>query len=167
MSEAPASSWNLLASLWRMLWRRPLKVYIRPLCRKSPPPPPIYKTAGSVGADLCSAVDEVIEPGQRKCIGTGWSIALPPCWEAQIRPRSGMAAACGVTVLNAPGTVDSDYRGEILVLLINHGDEPFAIRKGDRIAQIVVSPVRPVNYIHVDTLSVTERGSGGFGSTGR
>lgn len=167
MSEALNPGWNLLASLWRMLWQRPLKVYIRPLCMKSPPPPPIYRTAGSVGADLCAASGGTIEPGNIQCVGTGWSIALPTCWEAQIRPRSGLAAAHGVTVLNSPGTIDSDYRGEILVLLINHGKEPFPFEKGDRIAQMVIAPVRPVKYILVDTLEETQRGSGGFGSTGR
>jgi dUTP pyrophosphatase len=100
-------------------------------------------------------------------IPTGLSIALPPGYEAQVRPRSGLAARHGVTVLNSPGTVDADYRGEINVLLINHGDQPFQIRRGERIAQMVIAPVTQVELVPVTSLSTTDRGSGGFGSTGR
>ena len=98
---------------------------------------------------------------------TGLTIALPPGYEAQVRPRSGLAARHGVTVLNAPGTVDADYRGEVCVLLINHGDAPFAIRRGERIAQMVIAPVAQAQLVAVDLLSTTDRGSGGYGSTGR
>jgi dUTP pyrophosphatase len=100
-------------------------------------------------------------------VPTGLTIALPSGYEAQIRPRSGLAAGHGVTVLNAPGTVDADYRGEVSVLLINHGDAPFAIRRGERIAQMVIAPVAQVQLVAVDQLSTTDRGSGGYGSTGR
>jgi dUTP pyrophosphatase len=106
-------------------------------------------------------------PGKYALVPTGLTIALPPGYEAQVRPRSGLAAKHGITVLNSPGTVDADYRGEICVLLINHGDAPFAIRRGERIAQMVIAAVTQVELVAVAELSATERGSGGFGSTGR
>jgi dUTP pyrophosphatase len=109
----------------------------------------------------------MLAPGQRALVPTGLTIALPPGYEAQVRPRSGLASKHGVTVLNAPGTVDADYRGEIGVLLINHGDAPFAIQRGERIAQMVVAAVVRAELVAADALSATERGSGGFGSTGR
>ena len=109
----------------------------------------------------------ILAPGQRALVPTGLTIALPPGYEAQVRPRSGLAARHGVTVLNAPGTVDADYRGEIGVLLINHGDAPFPIRRGERIAQMVIAPVIRVELVPAASLSATDRGSGGFGSTGR
>jgi dUTP pyrophosphatase len=109
----------------------------------------------------------VIAPGATAMIPTGFAIALPAGYEAQIRPRSGLAARHGVTVLNAPGTVDADYRGEVKVMLINHGKTPFEVRRGDRIAQLVVAPVTAVTLTLVETLDDTERGSGGHGSTGR
>jgi dUTP pyrophosphatase len=105
--------------------------------------------------------------GQRTLVPTGLMIAVPPGHEAQVRPRSGLALKHGVTVLNAPGTVDADYRGEVSVLLINHGDEPFTIRRGERIAQLVIAAVTQANLVEVAALSSTDRGSGGFGSTGR
>ena len=132
---------------------------------------PAYQSALAAGLDLLAAVAEdapvVLAPGKYALVPTGLSIALPPGYEAQVRPRSGLAAKHGVTVLNAPGTVDADYRGEIGVPLINHGDVPFTVRRGERIAQMVIAPVVQAELIQVTTLSSTERGSGGFGSTGR
>ncbi len=130
---------------------------------------PHYATAGSAGMDLAAAVecDLVLAPGARALVPTGFAIALPEGYEAQIRPRSGLAAKNGVTVLNAPGTVDSDYRGEVKVCLINHGEAPFTLRRGHRIAQMVVAPVSRVAWRAADTLEATARDDGGFGSTGR
>jgi dUTP pyrophosphatase len=132
---------------------------------------PAYQSALAAGLDLLAAVPEdapvVLAPGKYALVPTGLSIALPPGYEAQVRPRSGLAAKHGVTVLNAPGTVDADYRGEIGVPLINHGDVPFTIRRGERIAQMVIASVVQAELIPVTTLSATARGSGGFGSTGR
>ena len=132
---------------------------------------PAYQSVLAAGLDLLAAVPEdapvVLAPGKYALVPTGLSIALPPGYEAQVRPRSGLAAKHGVTVLNAPGTVDADYRGEIGVPLINHGDVPFTIRRGERIAQMVIASVVQAELIQVTTLSATARGSGGFGSTGR
>lgn len=132
---------------------------------------PAYQSALAAGLDLLAAVAEdapiILAPGKYALVPTGLSIALPPGYEAQVRPRSGLAARHGVTVLNAPGTVDADYRGEIGVPLINHGDVPFTIRRGERIAQMVIASVVQAELVPVTTLSSTERGSGGFGSTGR
>ncbi len=132
---------------------------------------PAYQTAHAAGLDLLAAVPEgsplVLMPGQRALVPTGLTIALPPGYEAQVRPRSGLAAKHGVTVLNSPGTVDADYRGEIAVILINHGDAPFSIRRGERIAQMVIASVVQAEFVPVASLSATDRGSGGFGSTGR
>jgi dUTP pyrophosphatase len=132
---------------------------------------PAYQSALAAGLDLLAAVPEdapvVLAPGKYALVPTGLSIALPPGYEAQVRPRSGLAAKHGVTVLNAPGTVDADYRGEIGVPLINHGDVPFTIRRGERIAQMVIASVVQAELVPVTTLSATARGSGGFGSTGR
>jgi dUTP pyrophosphatase len=132
---------------------------------------PAYQSAHAAGLDLLAAVPEAspltLAPGQRALVPTGLTIALPPGYEAQVRPRSGLAAKHGVTVLNAPGTVDADYRGEISVILINHGTEPFAIRRGERIAQMVIATVTRAELVVAAELSATERGSGGFGSTGR
>jgi dUTP pyrophosphatase len=131
-------------------------------------PLPCYMTAQSAGMDLVAAVtgDEVIQPGERKMIPTGIAIALPPGYEAQIRPRSGLAIKRGVTLINAPGTVDADYRGEICLLLINHGREPFIVKRGELIAQMVVHRVCRVLWEPSTTLNPTPRGSGGFGHTG-
>ena len=131
-------------------------------------PLPSYATEQSAGMDLCAAVDVpfVMQPGQTAMIPTGLAIALPPGFEAQVRPRSGLAAKNGVTVLNSPGTVDADYRGEIKVILINHGREPFTIERGMRIAQMIVARHSTVCWDAVSTLDETERGAGGFGSTG-
>jgi dUTP pyrophosphatase len=132
---------------------------------------PAYQSAHAAGLDLFAAVPEdapvTLAPGKYALIPTALTIALPAGYEAQIRPRSGLAAKHGVTVLNAPGTVDADYRGEISVSLINHGDMPFQIRRGERIAQMVIASVVRAELILVAALSATERGSGGFGSTGR
>jgi dUTP pyrophosphatase len=132
---------------------------------------PAYQSALAAGLDLLAAVPEdapvILAPGRYALVPTGLSIALPPGYEAQVRPRSGLAARHGVTVLNAPGTVDADYRGEIGVPLINHSDVPFTVRRGERIAQMVIASVVQAELIPVTTLSSTARGSGGFGSTGR
>jgi dUTP pyrophosphatase len=133
-------------------------------------PLPAYQSALAAGLDLVAAVPAqtpiTIEPGGRAMIPTGIAIALPRGHEGQIRPRSGLAARHGVTVLNAPGTIDADYRGEVQVILINHGTEPFVIERGMRIAQLVVARVERAKLIEVQTLDATERASGGMGSTG-
>lgn len=130
-------------------------------------PIPAQQTAGAAGLDLASAIDAEIAPGDYLMIPTGLAIALPIGYEAQIRPRSGLAAKHGITVLNSPGTVDADYRGEIKVVLINHGKAAFTIARGDRIAQMVVAPVLVVSLTQVEMLDATERGDNGYGSTGR
>lgn len=131
-------------------------------------PLPAYATPGAAGMDLPAALDEplTLEPGAVARVPCGFALALPVGFEAQVRPRSGLAAKHGVTVLNAPGTIDSDYRGEVQVLLINHGREPFLVERGMRIAQLVVAPVSRVQWEDVDTLPLTERDAGGFGHTG-
>ena len=130
---------------------------------------PTYATNGSAGMDLRANLQEdvVIAPGERKLISTGLKISLPVGYEAQIRPRSGLALKKGVTVLNSPGTVDSDYIGDIGVILINHGDESFTVSNGDRIAQMVIAKHETVEFEQVESLDETERGAGGFGSTGK
>lgn len=128
---------------------------------------PAYCTDGAAGMDVLSAEDVTIEPGQRHAVATGLSVAIPAGYEIQVRPRSGLAFKHGITVPNTPGTIDSDYRGELKVLLINHGDASFAIARGDRVAQLVLAPVTQASWHEVDRLDDTERGSGGFGSTGR
>lgn len=131
-------------------------------------PLPAYETAGAAGLDLRAAIGEplLLAPGERTLVPTGLAMQLPDGFEGQVRPRSGLAVKHGVTVLNAPGTVDSDYRGEIKVPLINLGQEPFAIARGDRIAQLVIAPVTHAVLTEVASLDQTERGAGGFGSTG-
>jgi len=130
---------------------------------------PRYESSGAAGMDLRAFIDEdvAIPPLGRAKISTGLFIEVPPGYEAQVRPRSGLAVRHGVTILNAPGTVDSDYRGELEVILVNLGAEQFTVKNGDRIAQVVISPVIRSSLIETDSLSETERGSGGFGSTGR
>ncbi len=132
-------------------------------------PLPQYQTNQSAGMDLCAAVTADVElaPGAYAVIPTGFAIALPGGFEAQVRPRSGLAAKNGVTVLNSPGTIDADYRGEVGVILINHGKTPFTVTRGMRIAQMIVAPVRTVMWEEKEALSETDRGAGGFGSTGR
>ena len=129
---------------------------------------PSYQTEHAAGMDLCAAVDAdvILTPGGSAIIATGFAIALPPGYEAQVRPRSGLAAKNGVTVLNSPGTIDADYRGEVGVILINHGREPFTVTRGARIAQMVVAPVTKVTFRETAELTDTVRGAGGFGSTG-
>ncbi len=130
---------------------------------------PAYETAGSAGMDLRAAVTEalVVTPGARFAIPTGLAFAIQQGFEAQIRPRSGLALKNGITCLNTPGTIDSDYRGEVKVILINLGQEPFTIQRGDRIAQMVIAPVVQTEILEVETLDDTSRGAGGFGSTGK
>jgi len=131
-------------------------------------PLPRYMSEHASGMDLCAAVAEpvVLGPGERALVPAGFHMALPPGYEAQIRPRSGLAAKHGVTVVNAPGTIDADYRGEVKVILANLGGEPFTIRRGDRIAQMVIQPVLRAELKPVERLPDTERGQGGFGHTG-
>jgi len=149
----------------------PVKIEVRRLPHGEGLPLPAYQSAHAAGLDLLAAVPEhaplVVPPGQHALVPTGLTIALPAGYEAQVRPRSGLAAKYGVTVLNAPGTVDADYRGEIGVLLINHGGKPFEIRRGERIAQMVIAAVARAELVVVAELAPTDRGSGGFGSTGR
>jgi len=130
---------------------------------------PAYATAGSAGCDLMAAVGEAVTlaPGQRRLIPTGLAIALPEGWEAQIRPRSGLALKNGITCLNTPGTIDADYRGEVGVILANLGEEAFTVERGMRIAQMVIAPVFQARFERVEELDETARGAGGFGSTGR
>ena len=134
-------------------------------------PLPAYATAGAAGLDLRAAVPAdapvILQPGGRALIPTGLSIAAPEGYEAQVRPRSGLAVKHGVTCLNTPGTIDSDYRGEVHALLINHGAEPFEVRRGERIAQLVIARYERAKWREVESLSTTERAAGGFGSTGR
>jgi dUTP pyrophosphatase len=148
-----------------------IKVDIHQLPHGEGLPLPAYQTTDAAGLDLLAAVPAetplVLASGKYAMVPTGLTIALPPGYEAQVRPRSGLAAKHGVTVLNSPGTVDADYRGEINVLLINHGEAPFSIRRGERIAQLVIAPVVQAQLVPAGALSSTERGSGGFGSTGR
>ncbi|MGY3619647.1 dUTP diphosphatase [Bradyrhizobium sp. USDA 10063] len=148
-----------------------IKVEVRQLPHGEGLPLPAYQTADAAGLDLLAAVPEdtplVLASGKYAMVPTALTIALPPGYEAQVRPRSGLAAKHGVTVLNSPGTIDADYRGEINVLLINHGETPFSIRRGERIAQMVIAPVVQAGLVPATALSSTERGSGGFGSTGR
>jgi dUTP pyrophosphatase len=131
-------------------------------------PLPRYQTDGAVGLDLPAAVDApvTLAPGERRRIGTGFAVAIPPGHEGQVRPRSGLAHKHGVTVLNAPGTIDPDYRGEIQVVLVNHGPTPFVVTRGDRIAQLVICPVARASLDEVPALDDTARGAGGYGSTG-
>ncbi|MCR5285999.1 MAG: dUTP diphosphatase [Treponema sp.] len=129
---------------------------------------PEYKTAGAAGADVCALIesDLLLKAGSRAIIPTGLFFEIPEGYEIQVRPRSGLAAKNGVTVLNTPGTIDSDYRGELKIILINLGEEDFTIHRGDRIAQIIFAPVIQAAFLPVQELSLTERGSSGFGSTG-
>ena len=127
---------------------------------------PRYATVGAAGMDVLSAEDVIIEASGRHAVATGLSVAIPPGYEIQVRPRSGLALKHGISVPNTPGTIDSDYRGELKVILINHGPEPFPIHRGDRIAQLVVAPVTLAEWDEVAELDETERGAGGFGSTG-
>jgi dUTP pyrophosphatase len=148
-----------------------IKVDVRQLPHAEGLPLPAYQSEHAAGLDLLAAIPDtapiILDPGKYMMVPTGLMIALPAGFEAQVRPRSGLAAKHGVTVLNSPGTVDADYRGEINVLLINHGDRPFTIKRGERIAQMVIAPVVRATLVLTTSLSSTDRGSGGFGSTGR
>ena len=127
---------------------------------------PAYATAGAAGMDVVSAEDVDLAPGARHAVATGLAMAIPEGFEIQVRPRSGLALKHGVTVPNTPGTIDSDYRGELKVIMINLGAEMFSIRRGDRVAQLVLAPVTQASWLEVETLDDTARGTGGFGSTG-
>ena len=140
-----------------------------PVINEGPYELPAYATQSSAGLDLKAVLVEAVtlEPLERKIVGTGLKIALPEGYEAQVRPRSGLAAKHGITVLNAPGTIDADYRGEIGVILVNLSNEPFTIQPGERIAQLVVAQYSQVEWSPVESLDTTQRGEGGFGSTGK
>lgn len=144
------------------------KVLIKKLDHAKDLPLPNYETVAAAGMDLRAAVDSpiVLKPGERQMIPTGLQIALPEGYEAQVRPRSGLAIRNGITMLNTPGTIDADYRGEVKVIAINHGEENFVVNHGDRIAQMVIAPVTQFPVVEVDKLDETDRGEGGFGSTG-
>jgi len=129
-------------------------------------PLPAYATDGAAGMDVCAVEDVELAPGGRHAVATGFALAIPEGYEIQVRPRSGLAFKHGISVPNAPGTIDSDYRGELKVLLINHGQETFSIARGDRVAQLVLAPVTRAAFTEVDDLDETARGAGGFGSTG-
>jgi dUTP pyrophosphatase len=129
-------------------------------------PLPAYATPGAAGMDIVSAEQLILRPGARHAVATGFAVSIPPGYEIQVRPRSGLALKHGITVPNTPGTVDSDYRGEVKVILINHSDDNFPIQRGDRIAQLVLSPVTLARWDEVEDLDETARGAGGFGSTG-
>jgi dUTP pyrophosphatase len=127
---------------------------------------PAYASAGAAGMDVLAAEDVTLAPGARQAVATGFSVAIPEGYEIQVRPRSGLALRHGISVPNSPGTIDSDYRGELMVILVNHGPEPFLVQRGDRIAQLVIAPVAQVEIVAARALDATERGPGGFGSTG-
>lgn len=139
------------------------------IINKSNNPLPAYETSASAGLDIRAFIEEtiILHPGERKLIKTGLFLEIPEGFEAQVRPRSGLAFKHGITVLNSPGTIDADYRGEIGVILINHGSEDFEINSGERIAQLVFAKVEQANWNVTESLSETERGEGGFGSTGK
>ena len=130
-------------------------------------PAPTYATEGAAGLDVVAAEDVTLGPGERHAVATGFSIAIPEGYEVQVRPRSGLALKHGITCLNTPGTIDHDYRGEVKVILANLGADPFEVRRGERIAQLVPAPVLRANFREVEALTETSRGAGGFGSTGR
>ena len=146
--------------------RDPVSVAVKRLPHGLDLPLPNYATAGAAGMDAVSAEDFTLEPGARHAVATGLSLAIPEGFEIQVRPRSGLALKHGITVPNTPGTIDSDYRGELKVILINHGSEPFSIARGDRVAQLVLAPVVQAAWNEVSELDDTDRGTGGFGSTG-
>lgn len=145
-----------------------MNIHFKKLSHAEDLPLPSYESEFAAGMDIRAALEEPVElqPGRRKLIPTGLKMALPDGYEAQIRPRSGLAYRHGITMLNTPGTIDSDYRGEVKVLAVNLGEEPFVINHGDRIAQMVITPVTQAQVKEVDDLSQTERADGGFGSTG-
>ena len=146
----------------------PVEVLVRRLPNGAGLPLPSYVTSGASGADVAAAPveDVVLQPLERCAIPTGLALAVPPGFEVQVRPRSGLALRAGLTIANAPGTVDADYRGELMVIVVNLGDRPCVVKRGDRIAQLVVAPVERARFVERDTLPTTDRGDGGFGSTG-
>jgi len=144
----------------------PVKVEVKRLPHGEGLPLPAYATEGAAGMDVVSAEDVTLAPGARHAVATGLAMAIPEGYEIQVRPRSGLALKHGISVPNTPGTIDSDYRGELKVILINLGPEPFAIQRGDRVAQLVLAPVVQAAWVEVAELDTTERGEGGFGSTG-
>jgi len=145
----------------------PIRIALRRLPHGEGLPLPAYATTGAAGMDVVAAEDVTLAPGARAAVATGYAIAIPNGFEVQVRPRSGLALKHGITCLNTPGTIDADYRGEVKVILANLGTEPFAVRRGERIAQLVPAAVTAAEIVEVDTLDDTERGSGGFGSTGQ
>jgi dUTP pyrophosphatase len=144
----------------------PVPVLVKRLPGNDDLPLPAYATDGAAGMDAVSAEDVTLAPGARHAVATGLALAIPAGYEVQVRPRSGLALKHGITVPNTPGTIDSDYRGELKVILINHGSEPFEVRRGDRVAQLVLAPVTRASWLEVAELDETSRGEGGFGSTG-
>lgn len=144
----------------------PVSVQVKRLAHADGLPLPAYATPGAAGMDVVSAEDVKLAPGARHAVATGLALAIPMGFEIQVRPRSGLALKHGIGVPNGPGTIDCDYRGELKVILINHGAEPFAIARGDRIAQLVLAPVVQAAWDQVEQLDETERGCDGFGSTG-
>lgn len=144
----------------------PVPVRVKRLPGNEDLPLPAYATQGAAGMDVVASEDVALSPGGRHAVATGLALAIPPGFEIQVRPRSGLALKHGVTVPNTPGTIDSDYRGELKIIMINLGDTPFVIRRGDRVAQLVLAPVVQASWLEVDHLDETERGTGGFGSTG-
>src|SRR3954468_23444680 len=148
--------------------RRPMiEIQLQRLPHGEGLPVPSYATDGAAGLDVVAAEDLTLAPGQRHAVATGFAIAIPDGYEVQVRPRSGLALKHGITCLNTPGTIDQDYRGEVKVILANLGSEPFEVRRGERIAQLVPAPVTKANFREVEELGETSRGAGGFGSTGR
>lgn len=145
----------------------PIRIALKRLGHGAGLPPPSYATEGAAGMDIVAAEDVTIAPGARHAVATGFAMAIPVGYEVQVRPRSGLALRHGITCLNTPGTIDSDYRGEVKVILANLGSEPFVVTRGDRIAQLVPAPVQHADLALVDDLDATARGDGGFGSTGR
>ena len=145
-----------------------LEIRIQRLPHAESLPLPAYVTDGAAGADLCAAVgsEVVLEPGERTAVPTGLVLEIPEGYEGQVRPRSGLAIKAGLTIINAPGTIDSDYRGELKVLLVNLGSESVSIGRGDRIAQLLIAPVTRASFVESDDVSASDRGEGGFGSTG-
>lgn len=144
----------------------PIEIRLKRLPHGEGLPVPAYATAHAAGMDVVSAEEVTLEPGERHAVATGFAMAIPEGYEVQVRPRSGLALKHGISLPNTPGTIDADYRGELKVILINHGAEPFVIGRGDRIAQLVAAPVQVATFAEVAELDDTVRGSGGFGSTG-
>jgi dUTP pyrophosphatase len=144
-----------------------IEIEVKRLANGGGLPLPSYASAGAAGLDVVAAEDLVLAPGARRAVATGFALAIPAGFEVQVRPRSGLALKHGITCLNTPGTIDSDYRGEVKVILANLGSDPFEVRRGERIAQLVPAPVLRATFREVEELDSTQRGAGGFGSTGR